>query len=66
MHANPLAPQRPAPRYIIVFTMTPPDLAFILTKRPVFDSKERALQLLEHYMDEFDVQGYVTETTRGH
>ena len=49
-----------------MFTSTPPDLAFILDKRPVFNSKERALQLLEHYMDEFDVQGYVTETTRGH
>jgi len=64
MHANPLVP--PRTHYVVVFTMTPPNLSFILDKRPIFNSKERALALLEHYMDEFDVQGYVTETTRGH
>ena len=45
--------------YHVHFTYAPTHLAFILTKAPVFDSKDKAFALLEHYMENFGVEGEV-------
>jgi len=53
--------------YHVRFTTAPRHLSFILDKTPVFDSKDKAFALLEHYMDEFGCEGEVfTKHGRAH
>lgn len=47
--------------WAVFFTSAPANLSFILDKNPVFDSRDKAFALLDHYCDEFDCTGYVAD-----